>query len=165
MAKPKTLEFTPEVELEADFDAELEVELDADFDEDFADQPVAHLETENEEEETQPGVSLTPEQALEHLLALGKTKGHVSYDDVLAVMPDAESNMEQVEDIFASLFEQGIEVGQTREDEPDELHEMERIGGVRRARRSLRKKLLISARLRSMIRSASISRRSVASRC
>ena len=125
MAKQKTLEFTPEIELEADFDAELEVELDSEFDEDFADQPEAHLETETEEEETQPRASLTPEQALEHLLVLGKTKGHVSYDDVLAVMPEAENNMEQVEDIFASLFDQGIEVGQTREDEPDELHEME----------------------------------------
>ena len=42
----------------------------------------------------------------------GRTQGFVSYDDVLNAFPDAESNMEQLEDIFATLFEQGIDVGQ-----------------------------------------------------
>ena len=57
---------------------------------------------------------------LEYLLNLGRTKGFVSYDDVLRVMPEAESDMEQLEDVFAALFEQGIEVGRTREDAEEE---------------------------------------------
>lgn len=75
----------------------------------------AHSDAENEESEEQE--LLTPEQALEHLLTLGKNQGFVSYDDVLRVMPDAENNIEQLEDIFAALFERGIDVGQSRDSE------------------------------------------------
>lgn len=75
----------------------------------------AHNDTENEESEELE--VLSPEQALEHLLTLGKTQGFVSYDDVLRVMPDAENNIEQLEDIFAALFERGIDVGQPRDNE------------------------------------------------
>ncbi len=51
-----------------------------------------------------------------HLLKLGKGQGFVTYDDVLRVMPEAENNMDQLEDLFSTLFEQGIEVGQNKED-------------------------------------------------
>ena len=61
---------------------------------------------------------LSPEMALEHLLTLGRRQGYVSYDDVLKVLPQAENNMDQLEDMFATLFEHGIEVGQVREDGP-----------------------------------------------
>jgi RNA polymerase primary sigma factor len=75
---------------------------------------------------------MSPEQALEHLLTLGRTQGYVSYDDVLKVMPEAESNMEQLEDIFAALFEQGIDVGQAREEEPESEgdHDMGDMGDM-----------------------------------
>jgi RNA polymerase primary sigma factor len=64
--------------------------------------------------------ALSPEQALEYLLNLGKTQGYVSYDDVLRVLPEAENNMEQLEDTFAALFERGIEVGQARDESDPE---------------------------------------------
>jgi RNA polymerase primary sigma factor len=66
---------------------------------------------ESEEEEQ----LMSPEVALEHLLSLGKSQGYVSYDDVLQALPEVESNMDQLEDIVAALFDQGIEVGQERE--------------------------------------------------
>ncbi len=59
---------------------------------------------------------LSPQETLTHLLKIGREKGFVSYDDVLQVMPEAENNIEQLDDIFASLFEQGISLGQTKED-------------------------------------------------
>jgi RNA polymerase primary sigma factor len=62
---------------------------------------------------------LSPEAALEFLLTLGKKQGFVSYDDVLSVMPEAESNMDQLEDAFSALFDQGIQVGQTRDNESE----------------------------------------------
>ncbi len=65
-------------------------------------------------------IDLNGATPLEYLLNLGRTKGFVSYDDVLRVMPEAESDMEQLEDVFAALFEQGIEVGRTREDAEEE---------------------------------------------
>jgi RNA polymerase primary sigma factor len=65
-------------------------------------------------------------EAAEQLLTLGRDQGFVTYDDVLTAFPDAESNIEQLDDIFANLFEQGIEVGPFREEEePEERAEEE----------------------------------------
>ncbi len=67
-------------------------------------------------------------EAAEQLLNLGRDQGFVTYDDVLSVFPEAESNIEQLDDIFANLFEQGIEVGAFREEEePEEPTEEESL--------------------------------------
>lgn len=69
----------------------------------------------------QAGVQFfSPKETLAHLLKLGREKGFVSYDEVLQVMPEAENDVEQLDDIFASLFEQGISVGQAKEEVPTE---------------------------------------------
>jgi RNA polymerase primary sigma factor len=47
----------------------------------------------------------------EHLLSLGQDLGYVTLDDVLAVYPEAENNMEQLEDVVQDLLEAGIRVG------------------------------------------------------
>lgn len=62
----------------------------------------------------------SPKETLAHLLKLGREKGFVSYDEVLQVMPEAENDVEQLDDIFASLLEQGISVGQAKEEVPTE---------------------------------------------
>ena len=97
-------------------------EADENLTEDGVDLLLDSSETENEEEAeaTEP---MTPEAALEFLLQLGKSQGFVSYDDVLRVMPEAENNMDQLEDAFAALFEQGIEVGQARDTEGEKPEE------------------------------------------
>ena len=64
------------------------------------------------QEET--GKALTP---TEQLFVLGRGQGFVTYDDVLNAFPEAESNLEQLEDLFTNLFEQGIEVGPFRHEE------------------------------------------------
>jgi RNA polymerase primary sigma factor len=69
----------------------------------------------------QDDVNLRSAEAAEQLMILGRDQGFVTYDDVLNAFPEAESNLEQLEDLFANLFEQGIEVGANRdEDENDE---------------------------------------------
>lgn len=77
-------------------------------------------ESMDEESQNEQAEALTPEQALEYLQNLGRSQGYVSYDDVLRVMPYAENNMDELEDIFAALFDQGIEVGQSPADGPNE---------------------------------------------
>jgi RNA polymerase primary sigma factor len=59
-------------------------------------------------------------EATEQLVMLGRDQGFVTYDDVLNAFPEAEANMEQLEDLFANLFEQGIEVSAFREGDDDE---------------------------------------------
>src|SRR5690606_23737243 len=104
--------------VEDDFDVENEDGFDVEMHEET--QSEGELKGVGEIEEEAP-VALSPEAALEHLMTLGRSQGYVTYDDVLKVMPEAESNMEQLEDVFASLFEQGIEVGQAREEDHDVL--------------------------------------------
>lgn len=113
MAKQKAMGASFDNEFEEEFEQSFEMEeTSAELNEEQTGEEVV--------EETTP---LSPEEALEHLLTLGRTQGYVSYDDVLKVMPEAENNMEQLEDIFAALFEQGIDVGQSREEEPEAITE------------------------------------------
>ncbi|MFN8442670.1 MAG: RNA polymerase sigma factor RpoD [Caldilineaceae bacterium] len=121
MAKQKQVQ--QEVEVDADLDFEMEGEFDSDFslDEEPEQRNEASYDlNEIDAENTPPVQALSPEAAMEYLLNLGRTQGYVSYDDVLSVLPDAEQNMEQLEDLFASLFEHGIEVGQVREEDTEE---------------------------------------------
>ena len=47
----------------------------------------------------------------EYLLSRAAERGFVTYDDILKAYPNAEDNMDQLEDILATLIEAGIEVG------------------------------------------------------
>jgi len=71
----------------------------------------------------QPG-----ETPLEYLLRTGKESGSVTYDEIMQAIPEVESNMELLEDIFLTLFDHGIEVRDMKEDgvdAPEELVELE----------------------------------------
>ena len=109
--------------LDEQFDDELNEEFDLVGAEETEDQ------IEVEAEPVTPVAALGPEAALEFLLNLGRSQGFVTYDDVLQVMPEAENNMEQLEDAFAALFENGIEVGQAREEEAEELADVDADAG------------------------------------
>jgi RNA polymerase primary sigma factor len=58
---------------------------------------------------------LTP---IEHLLALGRSQGYVTYDDVMEAVPEAELHIEQLEDALATLIEMGIEISDADLEEP-----------------------------------------------
>ncbi len=76
--------------------------------------------TEYRPETEQPDdIATRSAEAVEQLILLGRDSGFVTYDDVLNAFPEAESNIDQLEDLFANLFEQGIDVGQSRDDEED----------------------------------------------
>ncbi|HEY52021.1 MAG TPA: RNA polymerase sigma factor RpoD [Caldilineae bacterium] len=57
---------------------------------------------------------------LGHLLQTGKEQGAVTYDEILDVMPAAETNMDLLEDIFAALFDHGIEIVALKDEGVDE---------------------------------------------
>jgi RNA polymerase primary sigma factor len=59
--------------------------------------------------------------AEENLLAIGRERGYVTYDEVLEAFPEAETNVDQLDEIFSTLTENGIELGDAPEDDgPDE---------------------------------------------
>ncbi len=63
------------------------------------------------------------------LVALGQAQGYVTFDDILNVFPEAEENMDQLEDIFAVLMDAGIPIGEPMEAE-EEIGEPEEGRGI-----------------------------------
>ncbi len=55
---------------------------------------------------------------IEQLLGLGRSQGYITYDDVMEAIPEAELNIEQLEDALAALIEQGIEITDAELEEP-----------------------------------------------
>ena len=62
----------------------------------------------------------TQEDPLVYLLQRGKEHGTITYDEILKAMPDAESNMDLLEDVFSSLFDHGVEIVALKEDEEED---------------------------------------------
>ena len=46
--------------------------------------------------------------SISHLLALGRKKSFVTIDDIIGIFPDAEQDVDQLEDAFAALISAGI---------------------------------------------------------
>jgi len=57
----------------------------------------------------------------EYLLAKAAEQGFVTYEDILTVFPHAEENIEELEDILASLMEAGVEIGSPEDKEGDNM--------------------------------------------
>src|SRR3989304_4314021 len=57
-------------------------------------------------EETLPAEEENP--AIEKLVELGREKGFVTVDDILALFPDAERDIDQLEEAYAPLLAAGI---------------------------------------------------------
>jgi RNA polymerase primary sigma factor len=59
----------------------------------------------------------------EYLLAKAAEQGFVAYEDILTAFPQAEENLEELEELLATLMEAGIAVGtpEEREEEGDEM--------------------------------------------
>lgn len=47
---------------------------------------------------------------VQQLLEKGKAQGWLSQDQIMAALPEAESNMEQLEEVYILLFEEGIQL-------------------------------------------------------
>jgi len=54
----------------------------------------------------------------EYLLALAKDLGYITLDDILAIYPEAENNLDQLEDVFEDLMEAGVEISGLDSGEP-----------------------------------------------
>jgi RNA polymerase primary sigma factor len=73
------------------------------------------LDQENELIETEEKTS-----SEEYLLVKAAEQGFVTYDDILIAFPEAEENLEELEDILATLIETGIKIGVPEGEEEQE---------------------------------------------
>jgi RNA polymerase primary sigma factor len=51
------------------------------------------------------------EGGTDYLVALGQTRGYVTFDDILNAFPEVEENLDELEDVFTLLMASGIQVG------------------------------------------------------
>lgn len=58
------------------------------------------------------------------LLALGRRKGYVTYEDLLKLFPEAEDDLDQLEEAFAALLSAGIPYKENGDEELDEDEEV-----------------------------------------
>jgi RNA polymerase primary sigma factor len=64
---------------------------------------------------------------LAYLLRVGREHGSITYDEILEVMPEAESNMDLLEDVFSALFDHGIEIIALKEEDDEDAGESEDV--------------------------------------
>ncbi len=57
----------------------------------------------------------------EYLMALGYDQGYVSYEDILRVFPEAEEDVERLDEVINALLQAGITVGAPGEKRPAQL--------------------------------------------
>jgi RNA polymerase primary sigma factor len=87
---------------------------------------LAEVELELESDTASPeGIGEEP-NPIELLLGLGGSQGYVTYDDLMKAIPEAELNIEQLEDALAALIERGIEISDTELIEPVAVEEQAR---------------------------------------
>ena len=59
--------------------------------------------------------------AVKRLIAKGKERGHITFDELNAVLPPDQNSSEQIEDVMANLSEMGIQVVEGEEAEDGEV--------------------------------------------
>jgi len=73
--------------------------------------------SEREEGQDRPLIDSQAEQKLKKLIARGKERGYISYDEFNAVLPQDQVSSEQIEDFMTMLSEMGINLIEAEESE------------------------------------------------
>src|SRR5579864_3599339 len=86
---------------------------------------------ETREEAAEAPLLNTVEQAIRKMVARGKERGYVTFDEVNAALPTEQVSPEQIEDTLAMLNEQGINVVESEETDEAASAEEDGEGEVR----------------------------------
>ena len=66
----------------------------------------------------------------EQLIRAGRESGYLTLDEILAVFPEAENDLERLDQVLGILVEAGVEIGEPREEE-SEQEESEQNGDAK----------------------------------
>src|ERR1700759_2632603 len=86
----------------------------------MATKPAAAPEQPAQEVEADANVLDTQSAAVKRLIAKGKERGYITFDELNAVLPSEQNSSEQIEDVMAMLSEMGIQVVGSEETEDAE---------------------------------------------
>jgi len=84
----------------------------------MATKPAAAADTAASDQDTDSNLLDIQSAAVKRLIAKGKERGHITFDELNAVLPPDQNSSEQIEDVMANLSEMGIQVveGEDAED-------------------------------------------------
>ncbi len=83
------------------------------------------LDSKIEEKEEEVDILSEENVGEEYLVALGYERGYITYEDILKVFPEAEEDIERLDEIISALMQGGIVVGAPGEKRPTALHAYE----------------------------------------
>ncbi|MEM0978364.1 MAG: RNA polymerase sigma factor RpoD [Pseudomonadota bacterium] len=69
---------------------------------------MAPKDTEEQKPEDNAGMGDTSQEAVKKMIAEGRERGYITYDELNAVLPPDQVNSEQIEDVMSMLSEMGI---------------------------------------------------------
>ncbi len=103
----------------------------------MATKPAVGGDTATIEQDVETALLDVQSAAVKRLIAKGKERGHITFDELNAVLPSDQNSSEQIEDVMASLSEMGIQVveGEETEDGERRTGEGREIRGRGRGRR------------------------------
>jgi RNA polymerase primary sigma factor len=86
----------------------------------MATKPAANAETATAEADVEITLLDVSAAAVKRLIARGKERGYITFDELNAVLPSEQNSSEQIEDVMANLNEMGIQVVENEESEDGE---------------------------------------------
>jgi RNA polymerase primary sigma factor len=107
----------------------------------MATKPMAAGETATAEQDVETTLLDVTTVAVKRLIAKGKERGYITFDELNAILPPDQNSSEQIEDVMANFSEMGIQVVESEENEEgeapaakaekvDEAEEEEQSGNV-----------------------------------
>ncbi|MBB3174233.1 RNA polymerase primary sigma factor [Endobacter medicaginis] len=86
----------------------------------MATKTAASTETASSDADVDTGLLDVQSAAVKRLIARGKERGYITFDELNAVLPPDQMSSEQIEDVMATLSEMGIQVVENEEQEDGE---------------------------------------------
>src|SRR3954447_10706652 len=101
----------------------------------MATKPMAAGETATAEQDVETTLLDVTTVAVKRLIAKGKERGYITFDELNAILPPDQNSSEQIEDVMANFSEMGIQVVESEENEEGEAP----VAKAKRPRRLRRK--------------------------
>ena len=87
----------------------------------MATKPATASETVTTEQDVETNLLDIQTVAVKKLIARGKERGYITFDELNAILPPDQNSSEQIEDVMANFSEMGIQVVESEENEEGEL--------------------------------------------
>src|SRR6201994_1261705 len=87
----------------------------------MATKPMTAGETATVEQDVETTLLDVQTAAVKRLIAKGKERGYITFDELNAILPPDQNSSEQIEDVIANYSEMGIQVVEGEENEEGEL--------------------------------------------